>query len=45
VEFQQPQAMPLGPGDGTSAVVRHLLEKIEQLENQQAQPPRLRIAQ
>ncbi|MCY2928072.1 MAG: tyrosine-type recombinase/integrase, partial [Planctomycetota bacterium] len=47
VEFeQQPETPPNGPNDTTSAVVRHLLEKIEQLENdRQARMPRLRIAQ
>ena len=45
VEFQQPQPTPAGPDDRSSAVVRHLLEKIEQLENEkQAEVPRLRIA-
>jgi len=47
VEFeQQPGTTPNGPNDGSSAVVRHLLEKIEQLEKEkQTQTPKLRIAQ
>lgn len=47
VEFeQQPGTPPNNPNDASSAVVRHLLEKIEQLEkDKQSQAPRLRIAQ
>ena len=47
VEFkEQPGATPAGPNDDNSSVVRHLLEKIEQLEKEkQTQTPNLRIAQ